>query len=284
MSTPAGWYPDPTSRHQNRWFDGTDWTDQVADGQTVGVDPVHGGGATAATAAGATQVVPATPAQPGPPPGAPGAAPAAGTAPAPPPGAPGAAPAAGPPPGAGTPPPGAPLGTYAGPGASASGGRGKTWLIIGAVVVALAIVAGLVVALGGGDDGDSTASSSDRGDEADQSDAPEDTVDEDPSASDLFDDMADEGDQSDGDVFGTDDEPADEPADTTVDGEYPQEVIDNFNDSCTSAGSPAAFCGCVIDELQATVPYDRFVEIDQELAENPDDIPTELTDAAAACQ
>jgi len=260
MSTPAGWYPDPTSRHQNRWFDGTDWTDRVADGQAVSVDPVHGGGAAAAAATGATQAVPVTPAQPGPPPGAPTAT------------------------GAGTAPPGAPLGTYAGPGDSASGGRGKTWLVVGAVLVVLAIVAGLVVALGGGDDGDSTASSSDSGDEADQSDAPDDTVDEDPSASDLFDDMADEGDQSDDDVFGTDDEPADEPADTTVDGEYPQEVIDNFNASCTSAGSPAAFCGCVIDELQANVSYDRFVEIDQELAENPDDIPTELTDAAAACQ
>ncbi len=280
MSTPAGWYPDPTSRHQNRWFDGNDWTDQVADGQTVGVDPVHGGGAKAA-GAGATQVVPATPAPPTPPPGAPGSTSGPG-GPTPPPGAPGATPYATPGAG-GTPPPGAPLGAYAGPSGSGAGGGKRTGLIIAAVVVVLLVVAGLVVALGGGDDGDS-ASSGDASDEIDQSDAPEDTVEEDPSVSDLFDDMADEGDQGDGDVFGTDDEPADEPADTTPDGGYPQEVIDNFNESCTGAGSPASFCGCVIDELEANVPYDRFIEIDQQLAENPDDVPSELLDAAAACQ
>ena len=91
MSTPAGWYPDPTNRHQNRWFDGSDWTDQVADGQAVGVDPVHGG---AAPSAATTQAVPA--AQPAPLPGASGTMP-------------GATPA----PGAAEPPPGAPLGDYA---------------------------------------------------------------------------------------------------------------------------------------------------------------------------
>ena len=42
MSTPAGWYPDPTNRHQNRWFDGNDWTDHVADGQAVSTDPRAG--------------------------------------------------------------------------------------------------------------------------------------------------------------------------------------------------------------------------------------------------
>lgn len=264
MSTPAGWYPDPTGRHGNRWFDGNDWTDQVADGQTVGVDPVHGGGAETAPSAGATQAVPVSPVQPGPPPGAPGSPP-------------GAAPLGGPP------PPGAPLGNYSGPTGTASGGGNKTWLIVAAVVVVLLVVGGLVVALGGGDDGDSTADSGEASDEVDQSDAPEDTVDEDPSVSDLFDDMADEGDQNDGDVFGSDEDDGSETT-TPPDGEYPQEVIDTFNQSCTSAGSPASFCGCVIDELQANVPYDRFVEIDQELAANPDDIPVELTDAAAACQ
>ena len=49
MSTPAGWYPDPTNRHQNRWFDGNDWTDHVADGQAVSTDPVQGGPAAAST-------------------------------------------------------------------------------------------------------------------------------------------------------------------------------------------------------------------------------------------
>jgi len=56
MSTPAGWYPDPTNRHQNRWFDGNDWTDHVADGQAVSTDPVQGG-----PAAASTQPTPAAP-------------------------------------------------------------------------------------------------------------------------------------------------------------------------------------------------------------------------------
>ncbi len=260
MSTPAGWYPDPTNRHQNRWFDGDDWTDQVADGQAVGVDPVHGAGTPDVAT---TQAVPT--AQPAPPPGAPGA--------------PGAAPAAPPGPGAGTPTPGAPLGGYTAPDTGTGGGN-RTLLIVGAVVVAVAVVLGLVVALGGGDDSGDTAGS----DSVDQSDAPEETTPEDPSVSDLFDDMADSADQGGGDVFGSGDEPADTPADTTADGGYPPEVIANFTSSCTGAGSPASFCGCVIDELQANVSYDRFIEIDQQLAENPGALPSELTDAAAACQ
>ena len=87
MSTPAGWYPDPTGRHQNRWFDGEDWTDSVADGQTVASDPVRGGAEPAAAEpAGfdpsATQVVPPQSQQP--------VAPTQPTAGTPPPGAPGA--------------------------------------------------------------------------------------------------------------------------------------------------------------------------------------------------
>lgn len=38
--TPAGWYADPTGRYAHRWYDGRDWTAQVAaaDGST-GADP-----------------------------------------------------------------------------------------------------------------------------------------------------------------------------------------------------------------------------------------------------
>ena len=36
---PAGWYPDPTSRHQRRYWDGTRWTDQVSSSGRQGVDP-----------------------------------------------------------------------------------------------------------------------------------------------------------------------------------------------------------------------------------------------------
>lgn len=39
MTTP-NWYPDPTGRHQVRYWDGTVWTDHVADDGTQSVDPV----------------------------------------------------------------------------------------------------------------------------------------------------------------------------------------------------------------------------------------------------
>jgi hypothetical protein len=273
MSTPAGWYPDPTGRHQNRWFDGDDWTDQVADGQAVGVDPVRGGAAPATEAAtpvdtGATQAVPAAA---GPPPGAP-VAPTTATPVTPAPGV------------GGTPP----FVDYTGPTGSASGGSNKGLLIGGALVI-VAVIVGLILVLGGGDDGGSTDDAgSDLSSDADQSDAPTETTEDDPSASDLFDDMADDvnddGNDSSDDIFGTDDEPADEPADTVPDGSYPDEVIDNFNNSCTGSGGPADFCQCIIDVLQRDVAYDRFVEIDQELAADPTAIPPELDAAVDECQ
>jgi hypothetical protein len=36
----AGWYPDPRGRHEHRYFDGTAWTDHVADGGRPSTDPV----------------------------------------------------------------------------------------------------------------------------------------------------------------------------------------------------------------------------------------------------
>ena len=37
----SSWEPDPTGRHQYRWFDGEQWTDQVADDGVQAVDPVR---------------------------------------------------------------------------------------------------------------------------------------------------------------------------------------------------------------------------------------------------
>ena len=55
MSAPEGWHPDPTGRHQLRWWDGSTWTDWVTtDGRTaqdpVQAAPQHGSTASAATA------------------------------------------------------------------------------------------------------------------------------------------------------------------------------------------------------------------------------------------
>ena len=45
-----GWYPDPAARHQARLWDGTRWTERVADNGVEGFDPLLGApGATATT-------------------------------------------------------------------------------------------------------------------------------------------------------------------------------------------------------------------------------------------
>ena len=37
---PAGWHPDPRGRHEHRYWDGTQWTDHVADQGRMSIDPV----------------------------------------------------------------------------------------------------------------------------------------------------------------------------------------------------------------------------------------------------
>jgi len=44
LATPQGWYPDPYSRHVQRWWDGTNWTASVSNGPGhSGVDPLGAG-------------------------------------------------------------------------------------------------------------------------------------------------------------------------------------------------------------------------------------------------
>lgn len=42
MSDPAGWYPDPTGRHELRYWDGYAWLDDVSDKGAAGKDPLGG--------------------------------------------------------------------------------------------------------------------------------------------------------------------------------------------------------------------------------------------------
>lgn len=41
MSAPAGWYPDPTRRHGERYWAGAHWTEHVRDRGMAGVDPLE---------------------------------------------------------------------------------------------------------------------------------------------------------------------------------------------------------------------------------------------------
>lgn len=40
QSWPPGWFPDPTGRHDHRWWDGAAWTGHVADAGVAGLDPL----------------------------------------------------------------------------------------------------------------------------------------------------------------------------------------------------------------------------------------------------
>lgn len=40
MPSPAAWHPDPTGRHQLRYWNGSAWTEHVADDGTGGIDPM----------------------------------------------------------------------------------------------------------------------------------------------------------------------------------------------------------------------------------------------------
>jgi hypothetical protein len=123
MTTAPGWHPDPSGRHQHRFWDGNAWTDQVADNGQTSVDPL-----------------PAAP--------EPHANPAvAGMA-----GVPGAGPAAA----------GAAGGWGGGPTAptpaASGGGKNRVPLFIGIAVVVAVVVAG-VIFLTKGDDGGKAAGS-----------------------------------------------------------------------------------------------------------------------------
>jgi uncharacterized protein YxjI len=41
-AVPPGWHPDPTRRHQVRFWDGTAWSDHVSNGGVQSIDPVAG--------------------------------------------------------------------------------------------------------------------------------------------------------------------------------------------------------------------------------------------------
>jgi hypothetical protein len=41
--TSRAWLPDPTGKHDHRWWDGEQWTEHVADAGEAAVDPIAAG-------------------------------------------------------------------------------------------------------------------------------------------------------------------------------------------------------------------------------------------------
>ena len=130
MNAPAaGWNPDPTGRHEYRYWDGDRWTDDVSDTGVTSVDPVDG-----APSIGGEPTAMVDPTQRF---GAP----------------------TGPQPGPYQPQPGAYDPMYSSgqiPPAQPPRSGPPTGLIVGVAALALALIVGLVVVLTGGDDDTAT--------------------------------------------------------------------------------------------------------------------------------
>jgi Protein of unknown function (DUF2510) len=194
MNAPApGWHPDPTARHEYRYWDGARWSDDVSDNGVTGVDPVGpgglaggpggpGGGPGDPTAVGDPTRQFSNPPSPGGPgygaaPGPGGAYGASGF------GSPGAGAPPGPPYGPGGPGQSGPYPPYPGTGPVPPGGPRKsgpsTGLIAGIAALAVAVIAIVAFVVTSGDDDDTaTDDTSDTTEETDgSSDTTEDTSD-----------------------------------------------------------------------------------------------------------
>ena len=66
---------------------------------------------------------------------------------------------------------------------------------------------------------------------------------------------------------------------------YNDEIEADFVDACRDLASEAQ-CQCTYDEIEANVPFDRYVEIAEQNLDDVtsrEDLPPELQDATAAC-
>jgi len=71
---------------------------------------------------------------------------------------------------------------------------------------------------------------------------------------------------------------------TEAAGGYTPQIEANFLASCTSGGQVSdEVCQCSFDKIEAEIPFERFMEIDAELSENPDAQPQELVDIVTEC-
>lgn len=217
-STP-GWQPDPTGNHDHRYWDGSQWTDNISDAGVAGVDAYQPEGALGGADEPTVADIPAvstteapspspldpTVSSPAPPPDTTAAWPTTPGAPAP-------------------PPPYIPTGPVAPPGGNDGSKRGL--LIGGGILAAVAIAVIAFLALGGDDDDDGDRASND-------ADGEEGTYGSDPELDDLYDQCED------GDFQACDELFFDSPAGS----EY-----EDFGDTCGERNEPSGTCVALYEE------------------------------------
>lgn len=58
----------------------------------------------------------------------------------------------------------------------------------------------------------------------------------------------------------------------------------DFVEACAAGpGGTEDSCGCFYDRLAGEVPHDRFVEVDEQIRDDPTAIPDDIADMAVAC-
>lgn len=252
-----GWLPDPSGRHEYRYWDGTTWTDDVSDAGTTSVDPAPGltppGGpgpagdptavmdATQGYAPTAPFGTPTAPAGPGPADGY---------------GQPAGYPAYG---GTGPIPPAKP--PRSGP---------STGLLVGLGLLATALIVAIVVVLAGGDDGDGD------GDETSASDTTEATETTEPDTPDTT-APADDGD--------TTDLPSDLGDIDVDDPEVREMIVDVVAEQFEDAGYTREQAECVTGAMLDGIGAERLAEIGESAdmsSLTPEDM-SSMLDAVTDC-
>jgi hypothetical protein len=64
---------------------------------------------------------------------------------------------------------------------------------------------------------------------------------------------------------------------------YGSELRERFVADCTAQGETEPVCGCYYDALEATVPFERFQDLDERISEGSPDVPDDIVDLAVAC-
>ena len=67
------------------------------------------------------------------------------------------------------------------------------------------------------------------------------------------------------------------------DGYGPGERADFVEACAAGAGVDEDACGCFYDRLADEVPHERFVEVDEQIRDDPAAVPEDVADMAVAC-